>query len=369
MKLKSFLPLLILSYFLQASSCKKDQTQTILTNNPLKTEQDLLVHSAVKSFAEKKSTAGISIGILKGKEVFQYGYGEIIKGTKAIPDSNSIFEIGSITKTFTAALMINLLTDFNLTVDEPVNNLLPNSIPLLIRNNKKITVRHLLNHTSGLPRLPADFNNNADNNNPYKDYDSTRLYNSLKTETLKNDPGDKVEYSNLGMALAGLIIERKSGKSYNEYLKSQLLDPLQLQRTSGAHSFTSNMARGYTEKGKETSYWDLNAFQGAGGIKSDVADLLRYAKAIIYSDKSTKAKVFQQVKEITYSGSDYKLGYAWFYLKINGKECLVHDGGTGGFRSFIYILPEKELALVILSNNGSDNVAVVANRLADEIIK
>jgi CubicO group peptidase (beta-lactamase class C family) len=369
MNLKSSLPLIVLPFLLQASSCKKDQTQDIITNNPLKTEQDLLVHNTVKSFAEKKSTAGLSIGILKGDKVYHYGYGETVKGTQSVPDSNSIFEIGSITKTFTAALMINLLTDFNLTVDEPVNNLLPNSIPLLIRNNKKITVKHLLNHTSGLPRLPADFNEGADNNNPYKGYDSTRLYNALKTISLKSDPGEKVEYSNFGMALAGRIIERKSGKSYSEYLKTQLIDPLQLKRTSANHLSQVNVARGYTEKGKETPFWDLNAFAGAGCINSTVGDLLVYSRSLIHSDKSPKSDVFNKVKEVTYTGPDYKLASAWFYLKINGNECLVHDGGTGGFRSFIYILPAKEIALVVLSNNGSDAVAAVANKLAESLIR
>jgi len=363
------LKLIFLPVILLLLACKKDNTQPLLTNNPLKTEQDLLVNETVKAYAEKKTTAGLSIGILRNNEQQQYGYGEVIKGLKMIPDENTAFEIGSITKTFTAVMMLNLLSSLNLTIDEPANNLLPASIPLLIKNGKKVTIKHLLNHTSGLPRLPINFGKESDSQNPYKNQDSSKVYEALKTANLISDPGEKFEYSNLGMAVAGLIIERKSGKSYSDYLKENVCTPLGLTRTKAIRDFNENLAKGYTEKGKETPYWDLAGYAGAGSIYSTTKDLLNYSKSILNSDNSSKSAIFKKVKEVTFSSSDYKIASAWFYLTINGVECLVHDGGTGGFRSFIYIAPSKNLSIVVLANNGWDNAATVANELASRLIR
>ncbi|WP_207534322.1 serine hydrolase domain-containing protein [Desertivirga arenae] len=350
-------------------SCKKEETQAVITNNPLKTELETNLHSIVTGYAGKKVTAGLSIGILQNGEVFQYGYGEIIKGLKTIPDENTVFEIGSITKTFTATMLIELLNKLDISLDEPINNLLPSDISLLIKNGKKITVKQLLNHSSGLPRLPEGFEKNSDPNDPYKNYDSLAVYQALKNVKLQSVPGEKFEYSNLGMAVAGLILERRSGKSYADYLNQNICIPLDMRRTKAENSYTENIARGYTEKGRETSYWKLNGYSGAGTIYSSTGDLLKYAKAFISPDNTSKPALFKKVKELTFSNAEIKIASAWFLLTINGVECLVHDGGTGGFRSFIYLAPSTNTALVVLANNGTDDAARVANRLAELIIK
>ncbi|WP_207421040.1 serine hydrolase domain-containing protein [Desertivirga brevis] len=349
-------------------SCEKDKTQPVVTNNPLKSEQDLIVHSIVKSYAEKKSTAGLSIGIIKDDQIWQYGYGEIIKGLKTIPNGNTVFEIGSITKTFTALMLMDLLYKVKVELDEPVNNLLPSNIPLLMKNGRKVTIKHLLNHTSGLPRLPEGFEKDSDPSNPYVNYDSTSVYEALKNVKLKSQPGEKFEYSNFGMAVAGLIIERTSGRSYADYLAGNICKPLDLHRTKAGNNFDENLAKGYTDKGRETPYWKLTGYAGAGTIYSSTDDLLRYARAIMNPEKSTISSLLKDLKEVTFSDSEVKVTKAWFLIDVNGKECLVHDGGTGGFRSFIYLVPSNNLALVILGNNGTDAAATVARNLAEKLI-
>jgi len=359
---------LLITFYL-FTAFKKDEPKVILSNNKLLSEQDKKVDDVVKSYMQNDSTVGLSIGLLKEGKTYQYGYGELVKDSKLIPNENSVFEIGSITKTFTAALIINLFKEKKLNLNAPINQFLPSGIPSLEKNSVAITVQHLLNHTSGLPRLPQDLGLGYDPQNPYKHYDSIKVYNYLKTVNLVRTPGEKFEYSNLAMGLAGLIIERLSGKSYSKYLGEKILEPLALSRTKAENTFTETIAKGYSDKGKEVPYWNFTGLAGAGCIYSNVGDLLKYATALLNPDSSPNPDVFNQVKAVTYQSGKLKIASAWLYLPLDNKEVLMHDGGTGGFRSFIYIFPSKKTALVLLANNANDKINEVANSLALKLLR
>jgi CubicO group peptidase (beta-lactamase class C family) len=154
---KPFLIFFILLIF-SLAACKKDEpVQLLITNNPMSNDLDKKINEIIAPYAEKSSTASVSIGIFKNNRISYYGYGETEKGNNTIPDSTTIYEIGSISKTFTSLLMMDFLQSNLQNNDCPVNNLLPASIPALQYNGKPIQIKHLLNHTSGLPRLPDDF--------------------------------------------------------------------------------------------------------------------------------------------------------------------------------------------------------------------
>jgi CubicO group peptidase (beta-lactamase class C family) len=362
---------LLFSLF-QFSSCveDKEELKPVITNNPLTSEQDKLVDQIINPLAAKSATIGLSIGILKDGVFYQYGYGEMVKGSGDIPDNHTLFEIGSITKTFTAALLVNKLNALGLDANQPIGQFLPSDIPALTKDDQEILVKHLLTHTSGLPRLPGNFEDGMDINNPYKHYDSTKVYNYLKAYALTSKPGSSFEYSNLGIGVAGLIVERITGKSYEQNLIETICDPLEMDETRITVSSSSNFAKGYDSEGNEAQYWDdLGGFKGAGAIRSNVHDMLIYAQSQLEESNTPLRNTFQTCQQVYYQASPLKLGLTWFYLPISNQECLLHDGGTGGFRSFLYISKSQKMALIVLCNNADDDFAVTSNNLAAELFK
>jgi len=352
---------LLLILFL-VGGCKKedsDPSKKILTNNPLVTDLDNKINDILVPYTQQASTASVSLGIFKDGQTFYYGYGEAKKGTGKIPDSETIYEIGSITKTFTALLMMDFLQSKGLSINIPINNLLPSDIHLLQYNDKSINVKHLLNHTSGLPRLPDDFENGMDINNPYKHYDSTKVYSYLKNFNLQVEPGQTWEYSNLGLGIAGTILERQTHKSYEQLLLEKICVPLGLNKTklllSGSDSL--NFATGYNTHGLKVQYWDdFQAFKGIGAIRSNAKDLISYGKIILNHESSYLKTQIDSCLKVTYEIDDFKMSSGWLNLKFNGNECLFHDGGTGGFSSFIVISRVKNIVLVVLFNNAPSSI-------------
>lgn len=359
-----------------ATSCKKDDSepsQEVETNNPLLTDFDKRINEIIAPYANSSSTASLSIGIFKDNQTSYYGYGETKKGNNTIPDSETLYEIGSITKTFTALLMIDYLQTNSLSIENPINNFLPSDIPIVQHDGNPIRIKHLLNHTSGLPRLPDDFETGMDPNNPYKHYDSSKVYSYLKNFTLQINPGQTWEYSNLGAGLSGIILERQNHKSYEQLLIEKICTPLGLGKTKITlnSADSSNFAFGYNSYGRQVPYWDdMNAFKGAGAIKSNAKDLIAYGKNILNSQSSVLKTQIETCLNITFESSDLKMGSGWIYLSINGNEVLYHDGGTAGFTSFMFICKDKNLILVLLSNNGmSERINDYVNLLVAEVLK
>lgn len=362
--------LIALALVTNTCGCKKEPLKEVKTDNPLVTATDKTVDEAARPFAQRKEIIGFSIGILQNGRRQFYNYGEKARDGGLLPDSLTSYEIGSVSKTFTALMVAHLFQATHLSLDTRVSSLLPASIPPLQYNGRYMTVKHLLNHTSSLPRLPGDLDAGSNPAQPYAHYDSTKVYNYLKTHPLQKEPGTVFDYSNLGMGLAGLIVERLSGKAYADYLNDYITSPLNLKYTTADFSKALNPALPYDEKGRKVDYWNnLQGFKGAGAIYSCTADLLTYAQKLIQPDATPLSDILTRVQIPTFSEGKYKLGLSWFFLPFNGKECLVHDGGTGGFRSFIYISRSTNTAVVVLSNNGSDEMAKFANVLAETIMR
>lgn len=375
--MKDLLLMLLIPFFLLSCNDDEDSTQPIITNNPLTTKLDSLVHEEVLNYAKKAATAGFSIGILQNGQTHFYGYGETENGNGKIPNENTIFEIGSISKTFTASATLLWAESKGISLNTPVNNFLPSTIPALTKDNQKIELLHLLNHTSGLPRLSDDLDDGWNPKNPYAHYDSTKMYNYLKTYTLTRKPGALFEYSNLGMGLAGQILERQTGLTYEQIVKQYIAQPLGMTHTKITLTTEDlqNAAKPHDKKGKVVSYWDFKAYAGAGALRSNVKDMLLYAKKHLATPTDAIGMAFQKVRTNTYTGkgtdgSDYKIGLAWFELTIENQTVYVHDGGTGGFLSFIFICPAKNLAMVYLNNNdNADESSPVAISLFESLLK
>jgi CubicO group peptidase (beta-lactamase class C family) len=334
-----------------------------ITSNPLQTDLDKQIDAFASPFMQQAATMGMSIGIIRDGKTYFYNYGETQKGNKTLPTQNTLFEIGSISKTFTGSLLALAVLEKKISLDDEINKYLPKDIPKMVFNGKPIRIKHLSNHTSGLPRMPEDFFQlkGFDEQNPYKNYTDKELFEYLKKLKLTREPEKQLEYSNLGVGLLGVILERVYKKSYEELIKEKIALPLEMKDThlkTSENQFT-RFAKGYNEANEINSNWDFQALAAAGAIRSTVSDMLLYTQAQISTNKQNLQNAFNLAQTTTYSAKE-EIGLGWFKMKKDANTIFWHNGGTGGYRSFMAFDKNKKVGVVILTNasEGPDNVGI-----------
>jgi len=338
----------------KAAEPKKNALHNVATNNPKHTPLQKFVDSLAVDYLQNKSTCGISIGVISGDSTSIFFYGSENKMTEQLPDLETIYEIGSITKTFTGILLAHAINDGKIKAEDDIRKYLPGAYPNLQFEGMPIKVIDLSNHTSGLPRVPEDLEKQPRFNagNPYKNYNKEMLYRYLRGLTLSKKPGTSMEYSNLGVSILGLIIETVYKESLDNLYSRFITNAAQMSHTKCvlAPNEQAKMATGYDDDGKEAGYWDLEAFNACGGLKSNMADMLKYLQ--VNMQETTSDIRLSHVQ--TYGDHVPAVGLNWMLSSIDGKNLTWHNGGTAGFRSFCGFVRETNTGVVILSNAALD---------------
>ena len=277
-----------------------------------------------------------------------------ISGVAGVPlDGNTLFEIGSITKAFTGALLAEMATRGEVKLEDPISKYLPKSVRAPSRNGKQITLLDLATQSSGLPRLPSNMRP-GDMANPYADYTVDKLYEFLSSYTLTRDPGEKYEYSNLGMGLLGHILALRAGKTYEQLLIERILDPLKMSdtRITLTPAMKARMAQGFDSQGTPVSEWDLPTLAGAGALVSTANDMLKFLAANLDSTSTSLGRVlaFARAPKHDADRPGNSIGLAWHIVDVHGTSATWHNGGTAGFRSFIGLDDVRHRGVIVLSN-------------------
>ena len=220
------------------------------------------VQNLIHEYVEEHGAVGVAIGLIDQGEISFFTYGKKNIQQDAAITLETIFEIGSITKVFTTLALVDRAASGEINLDDPIEIYLQ-GVKIPERNGKKITLRHLATHTSGLPRLPDNINP-GNINNPYADYTITHLYDFLEHYSLLRAPGEEYEYSNVGVGLLGHILSRQADKSYEELIQSAICKKLALSATS--ITLTTEMQKNLASEhheGKPVEYWAWSALAGA----------------------------------------------------------------------------------------------------------
>lgn len=338
------------------TSDKPKKDYQVATDNKMRSALDIKVDSVVRPYIQLKHTAGLAIAIIKDGKVYTYNYGETKKGNHQLPDPNkTLFEIGSISKTFTAILLADEVVKGNMSLDDPISKYLPDSIPNMAYKGVPITLKTLSNHSSGFPRLPINLYKKGDAlDNPYKNYDAQRMFSYLKNFKPYREVGINYEYSNFAVGLLGNILAIQNHTSYEQLLATRITVPLKMQHTFVAipAKYTTDFAQGYNEKGEATSPWDLNALVAAGGMRSTVNDLVKYLNANMNKAPAKLQKSIGLTHQITFEKGQNVIGLGWHISK--NKTIFQHSGGTGGFRTFVAFDKTNKTGVVVLSNTSEE---------------
>jgi CubicO group peptidase (beta-lactamase class C family) len=336
-----------------------DKTTQILTSNKLLNTMDKQVDSVAHAYIQKANTVGLSIGILKDGQISTYNYGETARGNNQLPTTNTIFEIGSITKTFTATLLAYCAGLGKVKLSDPITKYLPDSVKTNAALNA-ITLLTLSNHTSGLSRIPENLQfDSASAANPYKSYNKRQLFSYLKTCKLNSPPGEQYAYSNLGVGLLGTILSQVSGKTFDQMVQEVICTPLGMKNTVQhlSNLQAPHFTKVYSQYGDVTVPWNFDALAACGALHSTINDLLIYAKANMNSGANELSKAFELTHQVTYS-KDAKIALGWHIIVVDGVEFIFHNGGTYGSSSFLAFNADKKLAVIVLSNAAESTDAV-----------
>lgn len=331
---------------------------------PRQLPTDSVVLSLIRERVESGRNPGIVVGLLDegGTRVVAYGSSGV---TGLALDRRTLFEIGSVTKTFTTSLLAEMVARGEVRLDEPVAELLPDSVRVPSYRGRQITLLDLATHTSGLPRIPTNLAP-QDPEDPWADYTVSDLYQFLNSYQLQRAPGSKVEYSNIGLGLLGYALALRGGKPFEELLRERILAPLGLDdtRVTLSPAQERRLAQGHDEDGKAVEHWHIPTLPGAGALRSDVDDLFRYLSAHLGLSGGDLIPVLARTHQ-TYTQLDDTLAVALGWL-VNRSDpdrpFWYHNGETGGFHSFVAFEPAGRRAVIVLSN-GANSIDDIGFRI------
>lgn len=323
---------------------------------------------SIVSLQYRANEPGITILVAKdGKAIYKKALGKSNLELNIPLEANSVFQIGSITKQFTAVSILMLAEQGKLNIEDKIGKYIPEYVEI----GKDITIHHLLNHTSGIKNKTLL---SEKHNSSRMDKSPKELVAYFKDEPLEFIPGEKFKYSNAGYILLGQIIEKVSKQSYGEFIQENIFD-----KTGMTSSYYGNLkhsipnrTKGYIIEQNEfikADYMNLSLAYSAGAILSSTEDLLKWQNALL-SNTLLKETSFKQAMTPTLlnSGKRIPYGYGFRFSRLGNSPVIAHTGSTRGFTSIALFLPQENMYITALTNCNCKNVNNIAKQVAELFI-
>lgn len=328
---------------------------------------DSTILRVIRERVDAGRNKGIVVGVLgPDGRTRVVAYGDPGAGQPPL-DGNSVFEIGSITKVFTTVLLADMAARGELALDDPVAKHLPEGVTVPSRDGREITLLDLAMQRSGLPRIPSNLRP-TNLRDPYANYTVERLYEFLSTHELRRAPGEAYEYSNLGMGLLGHVLALRAGSSYEQLVRERILEPLGMEHTAIELTpwMQEHLAVGHGADGEPAPLWNLATLAGAGALRSTTLDMLRFAAAALDSTATPLHRAIAQTQAPRAdAGSEaMRIGMGWHIRQAPDRDIVWHNGGTGGYATFLGLDRARRRAVVVLSNSSA-NVTGLGFHLMD----
>ena len=333
-----------------------------IVNTPDNENLEASIDAEVNKFMPSGLFPGMVVGVYKDDRIFIKGYGTVDKEVRVLPDAKTTFQIGSVSKLFTASLLQALCDEGTVSMEATLGELIGGSMPLSPAT-QQVTLKQLVTHTSGFPRIPKSLSVKATETageddpllDPYSYLGPKFMFEYLTTAEGKREPG-RFEYSNFGMGLLGHVLEVVTGKDYESLVKEKVLTPLGMTATAitATPEMMRRLAQGYTPKGAPTRAWTFAALAGAGAFYSNAEDMLRFIRESV-EEGGLAFQSFQKMRMPQFGGDT---GIGWiqptFLDRFFGNRKVVwHNGMVGGYASYLSIDAETKTGVVILTNQAS----------------
>jgi CubicO group peptidase (beta-lactamase class C family) len=299
----------------------------------------------VDSAVESGETLSVAVAHRRGENVEQHFAGTLAPDSSDVPDRDTAYAIGSITKAFTNLLLAERVAagavSYETTLDELIGDKVEFSNPAVAA----IRLGSLATHSSGLPRLPGNLQVAANPQDPYADYAAEDLLAGLESARERQPLGSHYAYSNFGMGLLGWALGQETGAGYASALQNEVLEPLGLANTGFESG--ENAARGFAQ-GQKVPAWTFDALAGAGALWSTTGDLMALAEALLGHRPNPLEHRLQADLEAAGAAGEFKVTRVWHQADTPSGPLYWHNGGTAGHRSFFAFRPATDEALVLL---------------------
>ncbi|MBR9919934.1 MAG: beta-lactamase family protein [Bacteroidetes bacterium] len=327
------------------------------------------VHNLITDYINSlPAKAEVAIAYVDGENTWRYGAIVGENGPITTKNYDRLFEIGSITKTFTTSLLMKTLSLGEMELDDPIQDYIPVQMEQDSFQGRTITLKHLAMHTSGLSTGPKTvtwaylraliFHPQ----NPNRNFKAKQYYKYLEKFSLDYIPGKAWEYNNFAMALLGDILARHYNQPYEQLVKERIFAPLGMQNSCFKinENNEEQAVTGYNEKGKKTARWEMDFITAAGGINASLNDMLRYLRANMEPPKEETAFLHPGHEnfdyQYTFNGGDWAMGIGWWHrLKDDPNRTIIHSGATGGFTSFLGFDKASQRGFIVLVNFAYDH--------------
>ncbi len=318
----------------------------------------------IKSEMTRQNVPGLTLAVVKDGKVIRTGaYGKADLELDVPMNEDNIFEIGSITKQFTAALILQMMEEGKLSLDDSVTKYIEGSPDLW----KPLTLRHLLNHTSGLKEyvvIPGLMLT--------EEFEQKTFLEKVKPLTLDFEPGITFAYSNTNFALLGLVLEKVSGKSYNDLITERVFKPLGMTSTTilDPDAIIKNRAHGYMNAGGKQyrSRFSMLSIIADGAILSNVKDMAKWDAALI-GGKILKPASYQMMiaPGKLKNGRTRNYGFGTFLNSLGAKPLVGHHGNSAGYSAGYYHYPSASLSIILMANVYAINGQQMATQIAESL--
>jgi D-alanyl-D-alanine-carboxypeptidase/D-alanyl-D-alanine-endopeptidase len=340
--------------------------------SPFKITDDL--KHLIRTLVDNGTNAAMVIGLVDANGTQFYGYGKTSNATNATTvNKDTLFDLGSITKTFTTTILTDMVSQGVVNLDDPIEKYLPPTVKVPAYNGNKITLEDLATHTSGLPDFPPNLQVNMTTlPDFYPNYTQEQFYQALSNITLTTVPGSHFQYSDMGMALLGDILASKAGMPYEQLVIDRILNVLGMNSTRITLSDTtllSRLALGHLN-GTEIpitsiSFENPPPLAPAGSLRSSASDMVKYLSANIGLIKTNLDTVMQDSHRIrlytnmsVVAPYDVYVGLGWFSTTNFGSQIIWHNGEILGYNSFAGFNPATQRGVVVLSSTMLQDIDV-----------
>ena len=319
------------------------------------------VAALVKPMIDAQITTGIVVGLYDAGKTEVYGFGKGPDGNP--PNGSTLFELGAVTQIYTDLVFADAIQRREVSLDTNLSELVPPGVTVPTAGGTHITLAHLADHTSGLPRLPPSLERGMNTQDPYAGYNEDRLYADLIHASLVQPPGTQILVSTFGAGILGFTLGKKLGGGIENVIKLRVLDPLALKSTFFKVPPEAKARRqvGTNIDLAPVPNWSWDALAGAGGLVSSATDQLALIDAELDAASGSKQplrnamRLSQEDQIPGQAGANEGLGW-----QIDGLGRYWHNGGTGGFRSFVGFDPKSRRGIVILSSSAVSLVDHIA---------
>ncbi len=332
-----------------------------------------------RKFLKNKTIHSVSIGVYKDNQSYTGHFGEIEKGRGNLPTDETLYEIGSVSKTLTGYLVSKAVLEGKIKLEDDVRLYLEGEYSNLEFNGKPIKIKHLLTHTSGLPMfLPLAMDEVFENLNKRvpnlyleleKSYNKELFLKDLREISITEEPGTVYSYSNAGAELIGYILEVLYQKSMEELLKESFTSQHKMTSTGIRLDSIekSKLVRGYWMNNETQSPSQFNSLWGtAGGIKMTMMDMMNYAK--LQLDNANP--IVTESHRVLYEGANsLKVSYFWRVWQDKYGTSYNHHGGTTGTQNWLFIFPKYDLGISIVTNQSGPKIPKLLSKTAGKLLK